>query len=276
MFSRPEPLPVGFTTVLTGCLTILVAAGCGPRPDVASTAASGSSAVLPGTNVSHGSTQTVAGGTAPLPERTDTDEVANQIILDAQALADAKNWSGALEQYRKAVALSPKNEDLHFRMGVGYSALGRQEQAEQEYREAIRLFPDFPEAHNNLGSLLVRQGHLEEGLSHLKTAIAGNSQNPKAHNNLGMALARQGNLTSAIAEFEEASRLDPGSTEVWVNLANAYLLQHRYSEARAPLETALRLDPQFGPALKARDRLEARSEVNRSQEPNVHSGGHLK
>jgi Flp pilus assembly protein TadD len=262
MTSSLGRLSACFRVALAVGLAILVTSGCDHQQPEAKATPPSSTSALSGTNLPPPPTPAVTSGTAPLPERTDTDELANQYILDAQSLADTKNWTAALELYRKASTLSPKNEDLHFRMGVCHAALGQQDQAEREYREAIRLFPDFPEAHNNLGSLLVRQGHLEEGLSHLHTAIAGNPQNPKAHNNLGMALAKQGDLASAITEFEEASRLDPRSAEVWVNLANAYMLQRRYAEARVPLDTALRLDPQFAPALKARDRLESRSGVN--------------
>ncbi len=262
MTSSLGRLPTCFPAALAVCLVILVTAGCGPQPHESKATPPSSTSALSGATFPPLPTPAVTGGTAPLPERTDTDELANQYILDAQSLADGKNWTAALDLYRKAVVLSPKNEDIHFRIGVCHAALGQPDQAEREYREAIHLFPDFPEAHNNLGSLLVRQGQLEEGLVHLHTAIAGNPQNPKAHNNLGMALAKKGNLTSAITEFEEAGRLDPASTEVWVNLANAYILQRRYAEARVPLDTALRLDPQFAPALKARDRLESRSGVN--------------
>ena len=263
MTSSPGRWPACFPVALAVCLAIWVAAGCDhpPQPREAKAGSPDTSLVPSAPGLPASSTPAVTGGTAPLPERTDTDEAANQFIFEAQSLVDARNWTAALELYQKAAARTPKNEDLHFRMGVCQAALGLQDQAEREYREAIRLFPDFIEAHNNLGSLLVRQGHLEEGLVHLRAAVAGNSQNPKARNNLGMALAKQGNLVSAITEFEEASHLDPGSTEVWVNLANAYILQHRYAEARVPLETALRLDPQFAPALKARDRLESRSGV---------------
>lgn len=262
MTSSLGRFPACFPATLAVCLAIWSAAGCDPGPHEAKAISPDSSLVPSGVSFPVSSNPAVTGGTAPLPERTDTDEAANQFILNAQALADTKNWTAALDVYRKAVALSPKNEDIHFRMGVCHAALGQQDQAEGEYREAIRLFPDFPEAHNNLGSLLVRQGHLDEGLTHLRAALVGNPKNPKAHNNLGMALARQGNLASAITEFEEASRLDPASPEVWVNLANAYILQRRYAEARVPLDTALGLDPQFAPALKARGRLESRSGGN--------------
>lgn len=197
-------------------------------------------------------------GTAPLPDRSDPDDVANQAILDAQGLVDAKNWPAALERYQKAAALSPKNEEIHFRLGICHVALGNLEAAEKDYRTAVQLFPDYAEAHNNLGSLLVRQGHLTEGIEHIRTALANSPQSPKAHNNLGMALAKQGNLGGAIAEFQESTRLDPNSAEVWVNLANAYLLQHRYAEAAEPLRTALRLHPEFPPAIKAQARLTTR------------------
>ena len=196
-------------------------------------------------------------GTAPLPDRGDLNDVANQAILDAQGLIDAKNWPAAVERYQAAAALNPKNEEIHFRLGVCHAAMGQPEAAEKDYRTAIQLLPEYAEAHNNLGSLLVRQGHLTEGIEHIRTAIANSPQSPKAHNNLGMALAKQGKLGEALTEFQESTRLDPNSVEVWVNLAT-YMLQHRYVEAAEPLRTALRLNPQFPPALKAQSRLAAR------------------
>lgn len=248
-----------FSAIIIGMM--LLGGGCGPNPSEQNAVGLPQNS-SPSNQVSSGlpsRTHSVVDveGTSPLPERPNADDTVNQSILEAQALADAKNWVAALERFRQAAAISPKDEEIRFRMGVCLAAMGLSNEAVLEYQEAIRLLPEYSEAHNNLGSLLIRLGHTDEGITHIRQAVSSNPQNARARNNLGMAWAKQGNLPSAAGEFEEAVRLDPDSIETWVNLANVYLLQHRYSEASIQIERALRLDPQFPPALKAKSRLAA-------------------
>jgi tetratricopeptide (TPR) repeat protein len=86
---------------------------------------------------------------------------------------------------------------------------GEREEAIQEYREAIRLDPKNAKAHYNLGFALAVKGEREEAIQEYREAIRSDPKDAKAHYNLGVALQAKGQLNEAIKEYRAAIDLDP-------------------------------------------------------------------
>jgi len=87
------------------------------------------------------------------PMATPADTAAEHLSKGNELLA-AKDFSGAIHEYREAVRLSPRNPRAHFELGLALKSKGDLDEAVSEYREAIRLEPDLAEAHVNIGSIL--------------------------------------------------------------------------------------------------------------------------
>jgi Flp pilus assembly protein TadD len=61
-----------------------------------------------------------------------------------------------MEEYRRAIALAPRNALAHNNLGAALASQGRLAEAEAEFRRALELRPDLPEARANLERLARR------------------------------------------------------------------------------------------------------------------------
>jgi tetratricopeptide (TPR) repeat protein len=66
-------------------------------------------------------------------------------------LSDAKNYSEALGEFQKAVALRTDFAEAYNMIGFTYRMLGKLTLSLQNYEKALKLQPDFPQAHEYLG-----------------------------------------------------------------------------------------------------------------------------
>ena len=74
------------------------------------------------------------------------------------ALRRQADHKGALDQFRKAVALNPDDADIQYNLGRELKADGDTAGAIAAFRRAIELRPDFEQAHYNLALALRSQG----------------------------------------------------------------------------------------------------------------------
>ena len=93
---------------------------------------------------------------------------------------------GALDNYRRASALSPDNALAHNDAGVVLLELRRFPEAIVEFQAALHLQPGMPEAHAGLGQGLMMVGRVDEGIRELREAL---NINPRAEN-VRIVLAR--------------------------------------------------------------------------------------
>jgi Tfp pilus assembly protein PilF len=187
------------------------------------------------------------------------DEIAADLITDANQDLAAGRAAQAVEKLRKAVELTPDNEDAHYNLGIALAAAGNAPEAQKAYEKALEIFPDYAEAHNNLGNLLMKQNNFGDATAHFKKALEISPDNPMAENNLGTALARHGDVAEALPHFSAAVRQKPDYLQARLNLANGYITLNRLDEAAQELNTILRMDPNYEPAQKAFARLRIRA-----------------
>jgi tetratricopeptide (TPR) repeat protein len=60
-----------------------------------------------------------------------------------QAYTQKREYEKALNEYKKAIQLSPDNFAPHVHLAGVYALLGRQEEASNEAKKALELNPDF-------------------------------------------------------------------------------------------------------------------------------------
>jgi protein O-mannosyl-transferase len=77
----------------------------------------------------------------------------------------------ALDESRKAVALSPASDFARERLGVVLEALGRDSEAIDEFKRAIALRDDQPAYYTRIASALRRQGNEQEAAQYFARAL---------------------------------------------------------------------------------------------------------
>ena len=78
----------------------------------------------------------------------------------------------AVQEFKKAIKITPNFADLYNHLGLAYHLNGEYEQAIKTFKQAIRLNPRYVEAHLNIAITLNELGRYEEAVTFFSQATA--------------------------------------------------------------------------------------------------------
>jgi serine/threonine protein kinase/Flp pilus assembly protein TadD len=142
------------------------------------------------------------------------------------------DWVGAEQEYRKAIALNPRDPNTHHWYSHYLVGMGRFQESLAESRLALRLDPLDLILNVHLGWHYLFARQTEKAVEALRRATAMKENSWIPHHYLGWAYEQQGNYTSAITELEKADSLLPGTGARLSALAHAYALAGKRNEAK--------------------------------------------
>ena len=158
----------------------------------------------------------------------------NPAVLNG--LAEAQHRSGdpmtAIENYKKSLALNPKQLDPWISTGNIHYYHQQFPEAEVSYRRATRLDPGNARAHNNLASVLKEQKKMDQAIIHFEKAFELDPKYALACRNLGDIYLRQGKSDLAIQWLKTAGDLDPDNMRGQYWLGKALYLSGKFDSAR--------------------------------------------
>ena len=138
-------------------------------------------------------------------------------------LGAASNQMGqgadALVSLKKAAAILPDDEEVHYNLGSTLHNLEKLDEAAASYRRALAIKPDYVEAHNNLGNILKDMGRLDEAAASYRRALSIRPDYAEAHCNLGNTLNELGQPVDAEASYRKALQIRPDFVEALNSLA---------------------------------------------------------
>jgi len=149
-------------------------------------------------------------------------ESAEADMLVGEALDQMKDKDGAIREFRAAVAVNPKEPNVHF--GLGY-LLWTQEaypEAAEEFAAERRNDPTHTLAQLYQADAYVQMGKMEEARPLLESLVKTEPQNSKAHLDLGIVYAETEHDQEAIREFQDAARLAPDDSNAHWRLGRLY------------------------------------------------------
>ena len=149
-----------------------------------------------------------------------------------KALCDF-DWTGAEQDFQRALELSPSNADAWDLYGRMCAAQGRHDEAVVMEKRAQAL---DPLAHRtDLATALLRAGRYDEALEASRHAVEFDPHYDRARATLGWALLKTGREDEGFAELEQAVALSPGSTSWLAQLGEASALAGRTERAHEVL-----------------------------------------
>ena len=161
------------------------------------------------------------------------------VVLDWAANGSPSDESIAF--FRAALAIRPRNPELHAILGEMLGLQGKLAEAETECRYAVELKPDDETFHYSLGSVLSNtQSRWAESEAELRRALELKPDYAEAHNNLGFVLDVPGKRTEAEAEIRRAVDLKPDYAEANYNLGIILLGKGRLADAEAEFRHAIK------------------------------------
>ncbi len=107
-----------------------------------------------------------------------------------------------------------KLSDEHLRIGKIYYDLGLLDEAIDEYKKALRLSPDFADIITHLGIALRDKGQLDDAIAQFNCAKQSNPRYVPARLHLGITYYSQGFYGLAEEEWREALMFDPDNPAV--------------------------------------------------------------
>ena len=143
------------------------------------------------------------------------------------------DWTGAEQEFRRALELDPGSRDAHRDYGTFLMHWwGRHDEAIREGRIAVQLDPLSSFVQSSLGRFLYRARRYEEALPHLERAVELEPRSVHANFRLGDVYAQLGRYDEAIAAFEKNRELIPKGGDFQAGIARVYALMGKKREAR--------------------------------------------
>lgn len=130
-------------------------------------------------------------------------------ILAIITRMELRHWRNSFDLFNHAIAAAGPSALAHNSLGGAFIEEGQIDRGEAEFRKALAISPRNLDARVNLANALARQNRTDEAIAAYRAVLEIDRTLPDIHNNLGIALARQGNIAEATTHVEEALRVDP-------------------------------------------------------------------
>jgi len=161
---------------------------------------------------------------------------------------DKEKVALAEETLKKAIILSPKNQQGYWSLGQTMMFEGKKEEAIQLFKQAVDLEPKFIQSHRYLSLVYRIYGDYESALAEVKEAEKlgynwkANIEDVKHLIEIYKGLNDKENL---VTFYEIATIKDPSNVDFWGNLADLYAQTGQKEKAKTAAEKVLELKPEL-------------------------------
>lgn len=149
------------------------------------------------------------------------DSAETQLLLGASKLR-AREFSDAINNLKRAVALNPNLPLAHAYYGRALMAVGSTPAAMEEFRAELARNPYDFVSNLELGLLLKQDGRLDDATKCVNAALRVRPDDPGALYQQATIDVLKGNNETARVELERIAKENPTFTEAFVSLATVY------------------------------------------------------
>ena len=149
----------------------------------------------------------------------------------------------ARSKFLEALALAPKDPQMHNRLGMLEMSVGNATKAMVYYQEACKLAPDVARYHMRLGDSLQRQKKFEDAIQAYAASLELDPKNAPAWNNRGFANFNINRWNEALRCYDESMLSDPTYSVAWYNYGYTLQLSGRLNDSKDYYQKAVHLDP---------------------------------
>jgi tetratricopeptide (TPR) repeat protein len=167
-------------------------------------------------------------------------------LIRGRAALEARRFSEAVEEFRKAIAAQPDSVPAHFNLGAALTQTGDLRGAVEQFEETLRLDPNHINAHYNLGLLLTQMNRHEQAISHLRLVINASPNDNSARFLLAQELFKARRTEEAEAEFSKVVQAAPDNEDALLAYVKILLVKKEHRQALSALEKGHTQFPQKG------------------------------
>lgn len=114
-----------------------------------------------------------------LNERPSSAQISREVAIEA---IQNGNYTEAIRELKKAIALKPDYPDLHNYLGIAYGNKGMSDDAIEEFETALKINPYYLKARLNLALALYDCGRYVEAQNHIERVLSVKPDNQLAKN----------------------------------------------------------------------------------------------
>lgn len=151
---------------------------------------------------------------------------ASKFLELALKLQSEGKYDEAIENYVKAIEISPNDAKLHYNIGTAFQAKGDFEHAGKAYKKSLETEPSYEKAKSAL-DLLLKQLSAKKVQELTQRAVE---------------LQSSGNYQEAITTYLAAISLNPNDASLYYNLGTAYQASSDFNSAQVQYQKAIDLD----------------------------------
>jgi tetratricopeptide (TPR) repeat protein len=160
------------------------------------------------------------------------EEGRERAWLSLGQVLQASKPDEALQAYRQAASLQPKDPEPHLAAGELLEKQHQFADAEQEYKAAAVL-DSSSDAVTALANIYMHGRRFPEAEAELRKLTSAHPEDAAAHIQLGRVLAAEGDNNAAIAELQAGAKLAPGDLSLERDLAELYSTVGKNEQAEA-------------------------------------------
>ncbi|HMK21508.1 MAG TPA: tetratricopeptide repeat protein, partial [Terriglobales bacterium] len=179
-----------------------------------------------------------------LRPQSQSDEGHARAWLGLAHFFEEKDPAQALEAYRQAAALRPRDPESRLAAGLLLEKESRFAEAAEQYKQALILDPNSQDAFVGLANVAMKGHDFAEAEEYLKKIIAQRPTEAAPHIQLGRVLAADQKYDEAIPELQAGLKIAPQDVSAQRDLADVLLDAGKYSEAEALYRGLLKDRPQ--------------------------------
>lgn len=172
----------------------------------------------------------------------------DSLVATATMHVRSGNPADAIDLFRQAASLQPRNAQLLNNLGYTYQLAGQPAEAIKAYQKALKRAPKDTLTLCNLGLLQKKLGLADDALATFNRAIAFDPNDVNLLCNRGNLLLESGHAEQALKDYNNAYALAPDNPSVLNGRAGVLTDLMQLDAARADLDRAVQLRPDYATA----------------------------
>jgi tetratricopeptide (TPR) repeat protein len=172
---------------------------------------------------------------------------ARAALESAQSLAKQERWPEAIELYRRALTVSPRNEAAEIGLSDAYQGVHNYEEARSILQRARRQYPKSITVLGAVGSLEVEAESYDAAIEALRSAVVLAPDDVKLRNLLGSAYLTKRDSAAALEQFENVLVRDPANQLAHYSRAQIFENTDQNAKALADAEQVVSAKPEYLP-----------------------------
>lgn len=154
---------------------------------------------------------------------------------------EQNRYADAVKLLKQGISIDKRNTDLHYQLGMIYDKMGNSSGAIDQMKTVIRLSPNNADALNYLGYTYADQGvHLDDAERFVKKALGLKPDNGYILDSMGWVYYKKGELDKAQMYLEKAVKQVPDDPVILEHLGDIYLKGQQREKALDTYQRALK------------------------------------